>query len=740
MGSASWENAKPMAFSRWRSICVNLPLSLLFSMVGLRAVLAQDLFQGLSGLMEFNYVHSESKTKDPLGNTTKAHADSYNPRLTLHIDTKILPNLRLRAGGVGEMIKTDFETGGTESKATLNRVRPFIDVTLETPLYTMGLGYVLKEERSKTASAPSLRLVHEEYNALLGWRPDGLPSLEARGKRTNLHDGERALQDVGEDTLTLVSKYSSNGIQLNYNGLYRRTLDDLNDLVHEQFNQSARGVYGGSFWDGRIAINTTYDIARQDVRTFSEGKGFVTLPVSVFAGLSKADDALPPTPVVLDQNPALIDGNLTASAGIDLLSDLPLVKRQLGFDLLNPTEVNQIRVWVDREISTETAHLFLWEVLVSEDNLNWTRWAGPIAGSFGPFENCFEISLPLIAPPRRYVKVVTTPLLRNPLLPPNLFVTEVEAFRKQAASDTQEKTVRTSHLYNLDLKARILNDPMLSYDFSYFFNKVLPEGQRRFNLSNGLSASYRFNPFLSASARVAREDGEEKAEKRIAYLYHLSLMADPVKTLRHSLVLSGRDEAIGREPNDIRSLFLYNTAQIYEGIDLNLSGGLNVSEREKGEAVRNRVINLGTQIVPHRSMTLGLYLSDAESKQTRNGKGTSLTSTRRLELTVHYNPFRTLTLFALLQVVAERGKERQTLQNYSFNWSPFPDGALQFNLLYNEGLRTEDGSKERNLTPSLRWRITKRSFLDLAYQNIRSESKDTRASSRIFSSNLKLFF
>jgi len=729
-----------MRFPRWKSICVHLFLSLIFLMMGLRAGLAQDLFQGLSGLVEFNYVYSESRMKDGMGKTTKTNTSTYNPRLTLNIDTKIFPNLRLHAGGIGELIRADFETGGMDTRGTITRVRPYIDLTLETPLYTMGLGYVMREERSKTGSSPSLTLVNEEYSALLGWRADGLPSLEARWKRQTLYDSQRTSRDVGEDTLNLVSKYRHNGLEFYYNGLYSRTLDDLNDLEQKQLYHSARGVYGGSFWDDRIAVNTTYDLTHQEIKTLSEGKGFVTIPVSAFAGLSRTDDALPPTPILLDQNPALVDGNLIGSAGIDLLSDLPLIKRQMGLDLLNPVEVNQLRVWVDREISAETTRLFLWDVLVSEDNLNWTHWAGPVTASFVPFENRFEIDFPAITPPKRYVKVVTNPLLRSPILPQNLFVTEIQAFRRQSAADTEERTVRTSHLYNFDLKARILKDPMLSYDLSYFFNKVLPDGQRRYNLSNGFSASHRFSPSLSGTARIAREDGEEKEEKRTAYVYHLAMMADPLRTLRHSLVLSGREEEIGKKPNNLRSLFLYNTAQLYEGIDLNLNGGFNFSEKEKGENVKNRVINFGAQIVPHRSLILGLYFSDTESKQKRNEISTALGSNRRVDLSVNYNPLRTVTFFALLQIVTEQGKERQLLQNYSFNWSPFPDGALQFNLLYNETLRSEDRSKERNLTPSMRWKITKRSYLDLAYQTVRSENKTTRTHSRIFSSNLKIFF
>jgi hypothetical protein len=72
---------------------------------------------------------------------------------------------------------------------------------------------------------------------------------------------------------------------------------------------------------------------------------------------------------------------------------------------------------------------------------------------------------------------------------------------------------------------------------------------------------------------VAREDGKEVDKKRVAYVYNASIVADPLRTLRNSLVFSGRDEEIDEKPNDTHSIFLYNAAQLYQGIDLNLNGG-----------------------------------------------------------------------------------------------------------------------------------------------------------------------
>lgn len=701
---------------------------------------AQDIFQGISGLLEFNYSFLTSKAKDASGITTKTDASAYNPRFTLNIDTKIFPNLKLHAGGIAELIKTDFESSGIDTKATITRFRPYIDLTLETPLYTAGIGYILRQERTKTTDSSSFTLVNQEYNAILGWRPEGLPTLDMKLRRTNNFDEEKVLRDTKEDSLHLISKYTYRGLQVNYNGTYIHTMDDLNHLDVKQLTHSGRVAYGGSFLNRRVTVNTTYDIFHQEVKTASEGAGFITSQVFVFAGLSKIDDTLPPLPITLDPNPALVDGNTTASAGIDLISNIPLVRRQLGFDFLNPAEVNQLLVWVDRELTAPIASSFSWDIFISEDNLNWTHWAGPITASFGPFQNRFEINFPNIIPAKRYIKVVTTPLFRTPLVPPNIFVAEIQAFLRQSAAAVQGKTKRTSHIYNLDAKARILDNPVLFYDFYYFFNKVLPDNQKRYNVSNGFSLNHRLSRIFSGTARVAREDGEEDDEKRVAYVYNASITADPLRTLRNSLVFSGREEEIGGRPNNTRSIFLYNTAQLYQGIDVNLNGGLNFLEQETGEKARDIVINFGANIVPHRTMTLGLNYSDIMSRRRGGERGTFSTSSRRLDLSLNYNPFRTLYFLAFIQVIAEKGEDLQTIQNYSVNWSPFPDGALQFNFTYNENLRSEDDAKERNFIPSVRWNITKRSYVDLSYQIMSSESKVQKVNSQVISSNLKIFF
>jgi hypothetical protein len=99
-----------------------------------------------------------------------------------------------------------------------------------------------------------------------------------------------------------------------------------------------------------------------------------------------------------------------------------------------------------------------------------------------------------------------------------------------------------------------------------------------------------------------------------------------------------------------------------------------------------------------------------------------------------------LNLFASWEIIWERHRDTEMTQDYALNWSPFPDGALQFNFAYDENLRSQDNLKERILTPSIRWNITKRSYLDVSYQITRSKNDLQEIDSKFLGTNLKIFF
>jgi hypothetical protein len=705
--------------------------------------LAQGVIQGVSGSLESNYSFLNSKTTDALGNTVKTSTQTLLGRFQLDINTKIFPNLRLRAGGIAEGLWSAFDDKISDivTRTTVLDFRPYIDLTLETPLYRASVGYVRRQDRVEVFHLPAVTLINNEYYAILGWRPEGLPSIDAQIRRRDLYDSDKSFLDVKEDFISLNPKYQYQGLQLEYYGTYLHRRDDLNDLDVDQYTHTGRASYANSFFNNRVFLNTDYNILYQETKTVSGGKGFVSFQTFPNRGLSPITPNDTLTPITLDPNPNLIDGNTTLSAGIDLVSDVPLVKRQIGLDFLNPTEVNQLLIWVDREITSAIATSFTWDIFISEDNSTWTHWAGPMAGSLGgPSLNRFELNFLNVIPARRYIKVVTTPLLRSPLVPPDIFVTELQAVLQTPAADVKGSVSRTTHNYDLDVKTRILDIPSLFYEVYFLFNRQEPSGQQRYDVVNSLYTDHRFSEVFLGRAKVGIENGEELDKKRLAYIYDAAIIADPLRTLHHSLVFNGREEEFGGKPNNTNSIILYNTAQLYKGYDINLNGGVTFTKQESGENGRDFLINLQTNIVPHRTVTLGLNYSNIISRRTSEERGSSSTITQTLDFNLGYNPFRTLNLSAYVQFINETGQKDRILQNYAINWSPFPDGALQFNIAYNENYRTQDHLVERIFQPSVRYNFSNRSYIDLTYRLVRSSSDIQKIDSNLLSTTVKIFF
>jgi hypothetical protein len=199
-------------------------------------------------------------------------------------------------------------------------------------------------------------------------------------------------------------------------------------------------------------------------------------------------------------------------------------------------------------------------------------------------------------------------------------------------------------------------------------------------------------------------------------------MATPLSTLRDTLVFSGQEGKIGGKPNDNTSVYLNNTATLYKGIDVNLNGGVNFTTSETGVKATNTILLFGANIVPYRTMTLSINLVNTTTDQSGGGLPSSSTYTRKGDFSISYTPFETVHLFAEWDILFQTGQKTLVNQNYGLNWSPFPNGALQFNIVYNETHNSLDNTIGRVFTPGVRWYITPRSYLDLSYQMIKNST------------------
>jgi len=698
--------------------------------------------EGLRGVLDFSYSSGETKITDASGNTRTANTTSYYPSLNLIMDTLIYPKLRLNAGGVFETNISQLRDVSGSRRTTLTRLRPYFLLRTTGPTFTPGIGYFRREDRSRSSGSPGLKLVGEDYAGYFGWRPEGLPVSDFQFVRTNTFDEERVFQNSTKDYASLLSRYSYRGLGVYYQGSYLDTNDRIYSLRSRQLTHSGRLDYSTAFIDKRVLWNATYNLTNQEVKTTSSGEGEVALPLVPFAGLVALSDT--PATAALSANPLLIDGNLTASSGINL--GLPGLgadtqARNIGLDFLNPTALNRLLLWIDRELPSEIAASFSWEIYTSTDNILWTRATTVTAAPFGPFENRFQIDFAEIT--ARYIKVVTAPL--SAVVPdatrfPEIYVTEMQAFINRPAGDIERKLTRTSQLLNTDLRIRILDTPSLFYEGSYFLTRTDPGGVKRDILSNGFYLNHRFARIFSLYGRAAREQGTQPEGRRVAYVENATFTVEPLTTLRSTILYSGQIENIDRERNTRHGFFWQNNLQLYQGIDLLIGWGWTFTTRETGEKLRDRLLNISATIVPRQNFSLTFNYVDTTTKRSGLFTGFPNFYTRRGYVTLAVDPVPTLHLVLAEEVIMSSDQKTRTTHNIGANWVPFPDGSLQFLFAYNEALRALEFGKEKTIRPGVRWNLSRRSYLDVTYQIITSEIVFQKTESNILSSSLKLFF
>ena len=696
----------------------------------------------LNGLLDIGYAKSDSKTTDSSGAATNTQLSSFFQQYRLGLNKSFFPHLNLLAGGVFEKVITDSDSGGLHTTSTDTKIQPSFDLRLTSPLYKAGVGYSRTEDERKTSGSPSTTNVNEREYAILGWKPEGFPDWNARLEKTDTFDKDRVNQDTGTKLAILAVHYAYKGLDLRYQPSYREQVNRIDDLEQKNLTHNGRARYSGSFFQGRTTLSANYEVTRSETEIIASGAGEVSFPLIPNSGLSALDDT--PADGALDPNSALIDGNLTGSAGLNL--GLPPLggdtrPRNMGLDFLIPPETNTLYVWVDRELPPEISTAFTWEVYTSPNGTVWDRATTVAAAPFGPFQNRFEIRFPNVT--SRFIKVVTRPL--TSIVPgapgfPDIFVTEIQAFLTKPADEVRGKTTRTTQTGTVDFRTRLLDRPSLYYDFSYNTVNVSPPSRTQSSMINGLSASHVFSRIFSANGRVTREDNRTVDDlKESAYTYTAALQAVPLKTLRHVLLFSGRNEQLVEASRDVYSLILQNSAQLYRGIDIFLNGGVTREKSDTGEKQESENLLFGASFVPNRTLTVTLNFNGTWTDRTGGERPDETTVDRRGDASISYRPFDTLYLLAAFSRI-ERPGNNDTTQNYSLNWSPFPSGALQFNFAFNQDLSVRDNGKVQTVRPSLRWNVTNRISLDMSYQVAKAESSTAATDDKTFSTRMRMFF
>jgi len=645
--------------------------------------------------------------------------DRFRQRYDFGLLKVISPSLTFRAGNFFELDNTESKTDGSKFNREERTLNPSVELTMDNRLYQASLFYSRLQRNRDVTGTPNVEEVRDTFSTFFGWNPVGLPKVTLRYSETYSSDDPKTVDDV-QKSLLLDTSYIWKELKLNYSYTRVDIDDKLGDFDTLDQSHFGRIFYFHDFFDGLLTLNTGYRI-RYDTYKFSQG-ATAEVPLQRAQGLFSLDNS-PTDGPALAVNNALIDGNLTASAGIDIgLGGDRTTLTNIGLDFGFSVEVDQIRVWVDRRLSSVVADSFSWEIYTSPDNddrSTWTLVTTVSPADFGTFDNRFEIFFPPVT--TRFIKVVTSAL--SPATPdsinfPNIFVTEMQAFITATDQTVDNKSKTTDQDYELGLSSKLGKKTVVGYNLSISSRK---QEQGSFDdernlMSNNLYVNHVFNRIFSGSARFSRTDREDEEEDTVTYDYSAFLRGAYLRTFNQTIAFSGKHEMQDSDSRDDLSLTLRNNATLYNNWNAFLDTGYRLTRPFASDTKeKSIVLRVGTDVAPNRKVTINM------NYQLRRYLNPDRNTEYDFNMDVFFLPVRTLSFNANLQWVKRAGPVRK-FQNYSVNWSPFRDGTLQFFFRYSESFRSEGIEREKTLGPGLNWTIGPHCSLEMFYTIIESES------------------
>jgi hypothetical protein len=727
------------------------------------------LAEGITGRVSLTYAQVDSRSTDATGTTTDSSFRSFLQQYNLNADKNLYPNLRLFASGLLQKVDSTQSTNGQGTWSDTTVTRPYIDLTLRTPVFSAGVNYNKVTTESKALNTPPTTFISEAYGGILGWKPEGLPTLDMTLTRNYNYDLNRAVQDTVSDTVSLFSTYDpTKTVRLRYQGSYLDSDDRLKDVFSKTIGNDIRINYDDEYLHNRVIVSTYYEYSHSTMNITTSGKGTVNFQVLAVDGLSLNSDNLLMTPLL--SSPFLIDNTTTGptvaanniGSATSATSPPDTLARNIGLQFAAATEMNTLNVSVfsvtGATIDTAVpaflpdavAGAFTWAVYTSLDNVTWQRFQ---TGGPAPYEvdaahpgvGRFVITFPNVV--TKFIKVVVSPL--SPFAVggqgrdfPGIFVTELQAFIARPAASVEGTSTSASQIAALSTKVVLMKTPGLNYDFSYFYNQSESQfSTTRFTtMSNQLSVQHQFNPVFSGSAQVARVDDTGPTGHAVSLRAGSQFTAVPLRTLSHSLGFSSTTRLSPSGRSKGTAWTLTNTAQLYQNITLFLNGGVGTNVGETDQKTGSTNYTAGLNMIPIETLNITLSSSDQKIDQSGGGVPDNTTTTRSKEVDVSYYPFPTLYLFASWVSRYSSGSPIDRLKNFGLNWSPFPGGDLVFNFSYSESQRALDNSIDKTGTSSLRWNVTHRTYALISYNSTKSTSNLAQSTSRTTAASLNMNF
>jgi hypothetical protein len=710
--------------------------------------------EGLSLYLEPTFTLSHVETSDQLGNSTERDVRALTQNYRLNFDRSISPAFTVSAGALYEARRfwsTD-STGSSTLDAAVRGV--FARLTLGLPVLSGGLTYDFNNRVETT----SVQVVSQNFSAFGSWLPVELPEFNLRLGWNHQYDTARVNQDVTTLSALGSVRYLLNPFEFRYLIQWAQPKDAITGTEASALNQTLQGVYSARLFEGRSAVYVSLTLRNQMLKTLAAGSGTVSLQQHPVAGLSLIEaNANLPTNDTLLPNPALIDGDTTVSANVDLVyapgQGGEPASRDLGVqfaDLVTP--VNTVQVWVDRLLPPEIAVQYVWTAYRSDDNKTWTPIAITGTPIFGPFQNRFEI--PIAETQARYVKVVTQPLSRATFDPTlgnayaNVFVTEVQVFLVRSADAVPREQSISGAVVNATASTLLWRAANLNWDVTAIAERRTSPGVTTWSFINTLTAAQWLSRTFQVNERLARQDGNEGLGHYGQTDWSLGVLWRPLPTFLGTLTYTGQfvdarprlDVASGQYVNEpagfTHSIASLARADLYEGISALVNASWSLQNEYSGTNHWDGNVNASTILTPNQwvSFTLG-WVSTLSLLQVPEEPVVSST-TARIDASLTLRPTAALSAVATVSRILA-GQVLSTYGTVQLNYWPLR-GDLQFYVTYSKTFDTAAQSTIELFSPGVRWNVRPGIQLNASYSLLNNSAPVGRQNARSLSLGLNI--
>jgi hypothetical protein len=694
---------------------------------------------GLSAALEPGFTRSETDITDQAGRTTRERLDLLVQSYRLSLDRSFTERLAASVGGTFLDQRGWRDVDGVESRLRGRATSLAGRLTLALPDLTTGLGADRHEQRF--LSTTSTAFVSENFSAYALWRPADLPELDLRVGRVNTYDASRRLQDTTSDSAVLGARFESRNYGARYLLSWSRGDDHLNRVESTAVDQTVLGTWNGTLFEGRTAAYASGTVTNRNLSTATQGTtGTVARPQAPVTGLSGVE-ALPATAldIALTPNPLLVDGNTTATAGVDVGSGPGALgdrnARDVGArfaDLVTP--VNTFYLWFDRRPAPEVGQALIGSLTVyrSDDNQRWTAVPLERPAVLSPFENRIELTTAQVQ--ARFLKVAILPLAPGVTTDPSfrsLFVTELQFLLVLPASLVPPTQTTFAGSANVSARTTLVQGPDIAHDVQASVARQSQTSFTFYSVVNGLSIAQKLGETLAAAARVARQDQDAGRGHEGTFTWTASLTGTPYPTASWTLNYSGtatnRDASIGH------SVTALARADLYEGISVQANGGGSiVSQRDRTARAGQGGGTLS--LTPHRFVTVTTGLLYSRSVASSAETGDVLSEFARADASLSLTPAPALSASGTVTRVF-LGARPTTLATLQLNYFPLR-GDLQLAFAYSRTLDTSADATTENWGPSLRWNIRRGIAVTSSYTVLENAAPVQTLASRVAAVNL----